>query len=352
MKWKEYEIYINRHFKRLFPNADIKHNVRRQGIVSKTMRQIDILVDAQVVGFPITIVIDCKCFSKKVDVKDVESFLSFLDDLKISKGIMITNVGYSEAAYNRATYDTRDVELRIINFSDLERFQGFGGIPYSRGHCAIVSAPDGWILDAAGKKGDYVASLYPAGLTHDEALAVEGFIYVVFSHKDRKWPDLPHLLANQDAGIKESYRHPRFEYIRTIKRDDCDTRLRVLDTQELGNRMEYTLFLDFPEVILFFNLLTPRVKADEYRRKLEWIGEKLIKGKVIYSASKKPIRILAESGPISLPYTDVRGSAKGRIRRRSRQTRCRDESISRRRTCPRRTWKSTSARRCSKICSE
>ena len=293
MNWKEYEIYITQHFRRLFPDADIKHNVRRKGIVSKTMRQIDILVEAMVIGFPISVIIDCKCFSKKVDVKDVESFLSFLEDLKASKGIMITNVGYSKAAYNRATYDTKDVELRIINFSDLEKFQAFGGIPYSRGHCAIVSAPDGWILDAV-PKGPYVASLYPAGLSQAEAFELEGFIYIVFSHKDKKWPNLDHLLKTHEDGIRRSYKNPRIEYLNTLHRDDCATRLRVLETTEIEPRVEYTLFLDFPEVIIFFNLLAPRDKMGTYSKKLEWIAEKLIKGKMILDASTSPLKFISE----------------------------------------------------------
>jgi len=284
MNWKEYEFYIAKHLRRLFPHADIKHNVRRKGIVSKTLRQIDILVEAVIAGFSLAVIIDCKCFKKKVDVKDVETFLSFLDDLKASKGIMITNVGYSEAAYNRATYDTKDVELRIIKFNELERFQTFTGIPYSGGHCAIVSAPDGWILDIA-PKGPYLASLYPIGLIQTEAFEREGFIYLVFSHKDDKWPNLEYILMTHEDDIKKHYKSPRIEYLDTIHRDDCATCLRLLDTVELEPRVDFTLFLDFPEIVLFLTLLAPRDKAGIYRKKLEWIAEKLIKGKVRFTSS-------------------------------------------------------------------
>ena len=45
MDWKEYETYITRHFQRLFPGTSIQHNVRRKGLISKTMRQIDILIE-------------------------------------------------------------------------------------------------------------------------------------------------------------------------------------------------------------------------------------------------------------------------------------------------------------------
>ena len=121
MNWREYEIYIARHLKRAFPSAHIEHDVRVPGIISKTNRQIDILIRQVVAGFEVRIVVDCKFFSSKIDVKEVDSFVGFLSDVRASKGILITNAGYTDAACNRATFDTRDIELRILNFKDLEK---------------------------------------------------------------------------------------------------------------------------------------------------------------------------------------------------------------------------------------
>ena len=38
VNWKDYEIYITRHFQRMFPSASIRHDVKRLGIVSKIER--------------------------------------------------------------------------------------------------------------------------------------------------------------------------------------------------------------------------------------------------------------------------------------------------------------------------
>ena len=293
MNWKEYEIYITRHFQKLFPDSKIKHNVRKVGLLSKTSRQIDILISGRISGFELTIIVDCKFFSKKVDVKAVESFLSFLRDLKASKGVMITNVGYTKAAYNRATYDTQDIELRIINFEDLEYFQNFMAIAYSGPDCAVFSAPDGWVIDARTIGGN-VGTLYPAGLTREEAKAGEGFIYIKFSKKDSNWPDLDYLLDVQRKFIFSHYRNPKIDYIKTIEREDCDTRLRVLEASELNTRIEYTLFLDFSKVIIFIPLLAPYDKHEKYLKKLQWVGEKLIKGKVMYDLNDQPILVAPE----------------------------------------------------------
>jgi hypothetical protein len=213
-----------------------------------------------------------------------------LQDLKASKGILITNNGYTEAAYNRATYDTQDIELRIIDFKDLDQFQGFIAIPYSKKHCAIVSAPDGWVVDGSGGSG-YVASFYPAGLSQGEAFQTEGFIYVVFSDKNKDWPDLPDLLNRQKKRAEEHYKNPKIEYINTIKRDDCGVSLRVIDAVELGSTIEHTVFLDFPQVIIFLTLLTPRSKEKKYLKRLQWIAEKLIKGNVIFGQDSLPINV-------------------------------------------------------------
>lgn len=290
MDWKEYEIYITRHFQKLFPNMSIKHNVRREGLISKTNRQIDILIEGKVAGFDLKIIVDCKYFNKKINVKEVESFLSFLQDLKASKGIIITNIGYTDAAFNRAMYDSQDIELRIINFEDLYKFQGFMAIPYSKSHCAIVSAPDGWIVDASSQ-GQYVASFYPAGLSQQEAFHNEGFIYFAFSHKDKNWPDLSDLLNKQKIASENHYSFPKIEYIGTIDREDCLVTLRVIDAKEMGATIEYTIFLDYPEVIIYMTLLTPRDKESAYLKKLEWIAQKLIKGNIIFDKNLKPMNV-------------------------------------------------------------
>lgn len=214
MDWKEYEIYITRHFQKLFPETSIQQNVRREGLMSKTDRQIDILIEGKVAGINLSIIVDCKYFNRRGHVKDVESFLSFLRDLKASKGIIITNNGYSQAAYNRATNDSQDIEFRIIDFADLDQFQEFMAIPYSKSECAIVTSPDGWVVDGA-PLGQYAASFYPAGLSQEEAFHTEEFIYLSFSHKDKKWPDLPDLLNKQKTGAENHCKFPKIEYIKT-----------------------------------------------------------------------------------------------------------------------------------------
>ncbi len=284
MDWRDYEIYIERRFKRAFPEATIRHDVRLPGMMSKTSRQVDILIEQSMAGYDLSIVVDCKCFSRRIDVGQVEQFISFLADLGVSKGVMITNSGYSDAAYNRATYDSRDIDLRIINFEDLEDLQGFLAIPYAGLHCAVVSAPNGWVVDASAE-GPWSCSLYPVGLVNEmEAAQVTPFAYVVISGKDKDWPDLDHLLASQKDAIHAKSPEADIAFRKTIERDDCEIHLRIVQSEELGDREDATLFLDYPQVVVFIALTTKRAEARDNIRKLEWIGEKLIKGNVLLDA--------------------------------------------------------------------
>lgn len=288
MDWRDYEVYITRHFQALFPDASVQHNVKRLGVISKVERQIDVLIEGKVAGFDLTIVVDCKYFGKKVDVKDVDEFLGYLHDLRASKGILITNNGYSPAAHNRAINDTRDVELRIIEFKDLERFQGFMAIPYFGAHGAVVSAPEGWVVDSTPPKPQ-LAAFYPMGLSREEAIRTDGYIYFAYSKKDAKWPDLAHLMETQAEGIRSHYRNPRFDHEPIQLRDDCPCRIRHLETEDNPNTIESTLFLDFSDVVIYLVLLAPRAKHSEYLKKLRWVAEKLIKVTVLYDTTTKPL---------------------------------------------------------------
>lgn len=104
---------------------------------------------------------------------------------------------------------------------------------------------------------------------------------------------MPHLLNVQKLNAMEHYKNPKIEYLDTIKREDCVPLLRVIDAEQMGDTIEYTMFLDFSTVILFMVSLTPRKKENSYLKKLEWVAEKLIKGKIILKGRDKTLKVLA-----------------------------------------------------------
>ena len=122
-EWEKYEEQIFEKLRADFPDGEILKNQKIKGIFSKRSRQIDILIKGNLIGKEIIGVIDCKKFSKKINVKTVESFIGFLEDVGANLGIMITNKGYSKSAENRVRNYTRDIRLDIVAFEDFESYR-------------------------------------------------------------------------------------------------------------------------------------------------------------------------------------------------------------------------------------
>jgi hypothetical protein len=289
MDWRDYEHYIHKQFRRIFPEADIKHDVKRHGHLSETERQIDIYITGALAGFDVDIAVDCKYFSSNIDVKAVDSFVSMLRDVRANKGVMITNEGYSDAAWNRAYNDTQDLELRIIEFDDLADYQAFGAIPFMGSYCAYIPAPEGWVVDAEPSVPVAAAALYPLGLNEDVAFRKEGFMYLNFSYKDKNISSLDTLTNLQDQNVREEYPNATIEYHDTVEREDFETTLRIAEIAENYQGLEYTLFVDLEEFTMFIVLLEPNHQRGNYLKKLEWIGRHLIPGKLVFDQSGNPV---------------------------------------------------------------
>lgn len=177
MDWKKYESEIYDIFRLAYPDTKIKYNQKIFGRYSKAERQIDVLIEGYIAGRKFSLIIDGKHYSKKIDVKDVEEFISMVEDVNAAQGILITSKGYTQAAINRAYYGPTEVELDILNFDELKHFQGFDGVTYSGLHGAIIPAPFGWIVDGTKREGS-IATIYQRGKTWEEALECGEFIYV------------------------------------------------------------------------------------------------------------------------------------------------------------------------------
>jgi hypothetical protein len=116
--WEKYEEKILNKLSKEFPDSELLKNQRIKGIYSKRSRQIDILINGELIGKKIIGVIDCKQFNKKIDVKTVESFIGVGANI----GIMITNKGYSKSAKNRITNYPRNIHLDVIEFNRIEDY--------------------------------------------------------------------------------------------------------------------------------------------------------------------------------------------------------------------------------------
>jgi len=100
--WKELEYLVAMIQEQLSPDASVQHNVMLDGLDSETKRQIDVLVEQNIGQYTMRIVIDCKDYSKPVDVKGVEEFHGLVQDVRAHKGALVCPAGFSKSALRRA----------------------------------------------------------------------------------------------------------------------------------------------------------------------------------------------------------------------------------------------------------
>ncbi|MEC4049197.1 restriction endonuclease [Flavobacterium sp. SUN046] len=275
MDWKKYEAEIFENFKTAYPNAKIKFNQKIIGRYSKVERQIDVLIEERIAGKKIRLVIDGKYYSKNVDVKDVESFISMVEDIDAAQGILITSKGYSEAAINRAYYGPIDIELDILNFDELKQFQGFGGITYSGWHGAKIPAPFGWVVDGTRREGS-IANIYQRGKSYEEATKDGEFIYVNILSFDENLKNLDDVLNFHKENTLAFHPTATCEYSDSIERSDKKRTLLRKILREETHFEEYTGFVEFEEFCVFCVLFTPEQLKTKNIRKLEYVIERLI----------------------------------------------------------------------------
>ncbi|WP_321307680.1 restriction endonuclease [Marinifilum fragile] len=270
MSWRKYEKDILRYFKETYPDTEILFDQKIQGKYSKVNRQIDILIEGDIAGYQIRIAVDCKYFSKNIDVKQVESFCSMVEDIEAHQGVLITQKGFSKAAINRAHYGNQKVELDIINFEELKNFQSFTAFPYIGNFGVIVPAPFGWVLDLNSKVNRF-ASIHQRGQTLEEAQKRNEWMYMEFCVKYEDITNIDSLIEIQNKEILKFDKKTKFDYNKLVKRTDkVSTKIRIAEFS--GNStLEVTGFIEFEEHIFFVVLITPVELLSKNIRKLQHI---------------------------------------------------------------------------------
>lgn len=118
--WQRYEKAIVEKYFRDFPGpafcvepqgeAPFYFTGRHSGVP----RQLDVAVFRSGDSRPFLIV-DAKNWGAKLDVADVEAFLSFIDDVGAQIGVLVASSGFSESSYPRAKGAPQSVRLEIVS---------------------------------------------------------------------------------------------------------------------------------------------------------------------------------------------------------------------------------------------
>lgn len=100
--WEIYEADVRNHTAALDADATVQHNVNLPGKISKTPRQIDVLVKGIVAGQEIVIAIECKKYAKKIGIGKIDEFAGKLEDIGVDRGILYSFEGVTGPALARA----------------------------------------------------------------------------------------------------------------------------------------------------------------------------------------------------------------------------------------------------------
>ncbi len=270
--WRNYEHYIYYSFKDKFPNSNIVFNKKIKGIISGRSRQIDLFIDGKIAGENLTVIVDCKYFDKKIDIKIVESFLGFVKDVKGNKGILITNKGFTKSAYNRAYNDQNaDIKLEIIDFKQLYPFQGLGAIIHRGYGGAIIQAPDGWVVD--GKKIDIniLATILPYGLSINNAYQMKEVLFCNIMPKEDSLT-IDKLIASQEDGRLEFDNQStiKIEPINLKRYDKLNGTYREIVYPQAAY-YDYTIFIDFDKFIFYACLVEGTTIKGKHKDKLLFV---------------------------------------------------------------------------------
>src|SRR5438046_3074877 len=101
-RWRRFEKLVARMQATLAPDSRVIHDDKILGRQNGQTRQIDVSLRTTVAATEILIVVQCKDYANSVDVNDVGTFASVVEDVQAAKGVMVAVNGYTQAAKDLA----------------------------------------------------------------------------------------------------------------------------------------------------------------------------------------------------------------------------------------------------------
>lgn len=266
--WREYEKAVFEEFTKRYPDSRISWNVHVKGNLSGIDRQIDVLIDTDIDGASFRTAVDTKMYNKAIDIKDVEEFLGLVSDIGVQRGLMVTTVGYSQSALERAHRDLADIELDVMSLAEFKAHQASGAIPFSGPNAIVLPAPFGWIIDNFSVP-QFSAVLYQHGRSFEDSARAYEWAYFQFWRKDI--PGTPitvdGVLEEQNLDLRGDDSNIEISYIDVPNTLRYPTKIR-LAKRSSHPAWEYTGAIEFPDFIFFIVVFTPPRVANRNLRKL------------------------------------------------------------------------------------
>lgn len=214
MDSREYEHSVARLLVEHAPEFAVKYNTSIHGNLSETARQVDVLLLNRQSGE--RIVVECKYYGRKLNVKIADSFIGFLEDISISRGILVTNLGASRAALNRIALS--QIQVTVLGDNDLEHYRLRGLIPFGEERMAFMSEPVGYV--GIGKVSGFPGNciLLPIGKPYKTSRRDGTFLYV---NLVKETTQVEALLVQEEKDLDEYYS------VRLRHTMNCEGRIKI-----------------------------------------------------------------------------------------------------------------------------
>ena len=199
MNWKEYENEVVAYLETKFIGCRVQKNVKLPGKLSRTPRQIDVLIEQEIGDMTVRTIVEARHWKSKLNVKHVGAFIDQMKDVGVTRGIMFAPKGYSKAAYERALSEP-ELQLHILDFDSMPSSQGFYANPYRGDAGVFISAPTGWVVESdlteSERENGIICLLHPMGLTRKELR--ESMYFNLIPQET----DIENLIDDQNAVVK------------------------------------------------------------------------------------------------------------------------------------------------------
>lgn len=119
----------------------VYHRQKYHGLASGHEHEIDLSFEVDVAGTQILVVVECKCYRRRISVDDVLEFSARIDDISAHKGILVSTVGFQKGAAKVAK--AKGIALVIANAPELiiaARYCGYVPPVYSSKFFHLSSA--------------------------------------------------------------------------------------------------------------------------------------------------------------------------------------------------------------------
>src|SRR6266436_5934099 len=96
--WLDYQELVAAIYRDISPNAVVTHNDSILSLESRTKRQIDVSIRADLGGHGLLIIVQAKHLNRPADVNVVGEFNAVIEDVRASKGVLICSAGFTATA--------------------------------------------------------------------------------------------------------------------------------------------------------------------------------------------------------------------------------------------------------------